>query len=45
MSMILKMIGQGLAMAAIVAVLAYGYQIYRADRLAGSFVSLQEDER
>ncbi len=43
--MLLKMIVQGLAMAALVAVLAYGYQIYRADRLDGSFVSVEKDER
>ena len=40
--MLLKMVGQGLLMAALVASLAYGYQTYRTDRLDGAFVSDQD---
>ncbi len=42
--MLLKMVGQGLAMAVIVAALAYGYQTYRADRLDTSFLSVKESD-
>lgn len=42
--MLLKMVGQGLVMAAIIAALSYGYQTYRADRLDGTFVSVQESD-
>lgn len=42
--MLVKMVGQGLAMAALIAALSYGYQVYRADRLESSFVSVQESD-
>ena len=42
--MLLKMVGQGLLAAAVVAVLAYGYQTYREAQVDGTFVSTQEDD-
>lgn len=42
--MLLKMVGQGLLAAAVVAVLAYGYQAYREAQVGGTFVSTQEDD-
>lgn len=44
--MLLKMVGQGLLAAALVATLAYGYQTYRDARIDGAFPSaVQEDDR
>ena len=42
--MLKKMVGQGLLAAAIVAVLAYGYQTYRETRIDGAFVSAAQEE-
>ena len=42
--MLLKMVGQGLLAAAIVAALAYGYQTYRESGIDGSFASAQDVE-
>lgn len=42
--MLKKMVGQGILAAAIVAVLAYGYQTYREARIDGAFVPSIEEE-
>lgn len=40
--MLMRMVGQGLVAAAIVAALSYGYQTYREAQLEASFASSQD---